>query len=249
MNYWFSKEDFLRRQTAPLAEMSRDFLPREGGILGTPVELEITSSIRTRSSFNAQVVQVKVPSVSRLENRIAAKIYDPFGAGKFIHPEINPFKLADQLYTTEAAAYEKLTPLYGTVVPKYLGSYTFDAPTGLPTETRAVRLILYEYVQGVVMRDISIEATHILPQEVRKRIMYKVVDAEFSNSMLSTILPYFLNLQKPFLALPTQTFVSATLISTRPYSVSSLRISRVASAGKVTNPYRLSCAGIQTEVT
>lgn len=177
-NYWFSKEEFARRQTSSLAEMSRDFLPREGGMLGRPVELEITSPIRTGPSFNSQVVKVKVPSVSRLENRIAAKIYDPFGTGKFIDPEINPFKLADQMFTTEAAAYERLAPLYGTIVPKYLGSYTFDAPTGLTTDTRAVRLILYEFVEGVVMRDIGVEATQLLPQEVRKKIMYKVVEAE-----------------------------------------------------------------------
>ena len=178
INYWFSKEEFARRQTSSLAEMSPYFLPREGWIVGPPVELEITSPIRTGPSFNSQVVKVKVPSISRLENRITAKIYDPFGTGKFIHPEINPFKLADQMFTTEAAAYERLAPLYGTIVPKYLGSYTFDAPIGQTTKTRAVRLILYEFVEGVVMRDISVEATQTLAQDVRKKIMYKVVEAE-----------------------------------------------------------------------
>ena len=177
-NFWFSKEEFARRQTSSLAEMSRDFLPREGGMLGRPVELEITSPIRIGPSFNSQLVKVKVPSVSRLENRIAAKIYDPFGTGKFIDPEVNPFKLADKMFTAETAAYERLAPLYGTIVPKYLGSYTFDAPTGLSTETRAVRLILYEFIEGVVMRDIGVETTQLLPQEVRKKIMYKVVEGE-----------------------------------------------------------------------
>ena len=176
-NYTAARK-YPRRRKASLAELSHQYPPTAGGRVGPPIELELCSPIRTGASFDTQLFKVKVPIFPEPRVSLAAKFYDPLRTWDSEDPEVDPFKHADRSYTTEATAYEYLRLLEGTMVPRYLGSYTFDAPTGWSTETRSIRLILYEFVQGIVMRDLPPEMIPAIPQDIRKTIMYQVVQAE-----------------------------------------------------------------------
>lgn len=68
---------------------------------------------------------------------------------------------ADRDYSCEAAAYECLCEagVNGRYTPKYYGSWTFDMPVP-PATTRAVRVILMEYIPGTSMY------THLITERV-----------------------------------------------------------------------------------
>lgn len=173
---FFGGEEWTRRQTASLQQLSDDYPPAKGGRLGVPTELNITKTIRTGKIHHSQVVKVDVPAVSKKE--LVAKFYDPFQAENEEDPELNVFWLADQQYAAEAAAYAKLGSLQGTLIPKCFDSYTCELPTGLRNNTRFIRLILLEFIEGIVMASYSRDAIQNLPQTTRKTVMYKIVDAE-----------------------------------------------------------------------
>ena len=51
-------------------------------------------------------------------------------------------------------------------------------PTGHQAETRSIRLILMEFIDGIVMTDLGDDATRLIPQVVRQDIIYRPVEAE-----------------------------------------------------------------------
>ena len=176
--YYFTGEEYTRRRNATLPQLSHIYPPAEGGRTGPPITLEITDAIRTGLACTSQLVKVKVPAVAGAQQSIVAKFYDPLLADDPAEPEKNTFWLADHEYAIEVAAYGRLESLYGTLVPKFYGAYTCMLPTGLGSGTRAIRLILLEFVEGIALTAFGEDVSSTLSQAVRKNIMYKIVDAE-----------------------------------------------------------------------
>ncbi len=106
--------------------------------------------------------------------RIVAKIYDPL---YYDHEQddVDPFVASDLAYAAETAAYETLTRLHGSVVPRYYGSYMFELFEPSMAATRAVRLILLEYIGGQAMRDLD---PRDFSQRDRQDIIRGIIDAE-----------------------------------------------------------------------
>ena len=148
---FFEKEGWERRQRATLVQMSDEYPPAKGGRLGPPIELRITAALRTGSPYCSQVVRVNVPAFPKADQNLVAKFFDPLQIEGSKDPEYDPFWTADYQYAAEAAAYARLTSLQSTLVPKYYGSYTCELPTGLGHNTRSIRLILIEFVEGMIM--------------------------------------------------------------------------------------------------
>ena len=103
---------------------------------------------------SAQIVLIQVISSSTTElekaKRLIAKIYDPL---YFDHEQddVNPFPAVDLVYTHEAAAYEKLKPLQGRIIPRYIASYSLSWPVN-KNRSCDVRLILLDFVPGTLMQ-------------------------------------------------------------------------------------------------
>jgi hypothetical protein len=165
----FKSENFRR---LPQLEYCLSRPPMSGQLLPESRPLTITGLLRTGYSFSAQVVVVNGDMV--------AKIYDPlYDTGFDIYDnKRDVVVLADGDYTREAAAYEQLTssPFAG-VTPDYFGSWTIEVNTAVGDKiyARNIRLILMEWVQGVVMS--SIDAL-LLGRCERERIIGKVLEAE-----------------------------------------------------------------------
>ncbi|MCJ1254316.1 hypothetical protein MMC24_002131 [Lignoscripta atroalba] len=176
--YYFTGEEYTRRRNATLPQLSHIYPPAEGGRTGPPITLEITDAIRTGPAYTSQLVKAKVPAVAGAQQSIVAKFYDPLLADDPAEPEKNTFWLADHEYALEVAAYGKLGSLYGTLVPKFYGAYTCMLPTGLGSGTRAIRLILLEFVEGIALTAFGEDVSSTLSQKARKNVMYKIVDAD-----------------------------------------------------------------------
>jgi hypothetical protein len=89
-----------------------------------------------------------------LDEHIVAKIYDPLYADHQ-QDDVDPFLCVDASYAKEAAAYVKLASLHGGLVPRYYGSYTFDLHEPSVAATRAVRVILMEFVRSCTLGDLD----------------------------------------------------------------------------------------------
>ncbi len=105
---------------------------------------------------------------------IVAKIYDLL---YYDHEQdnVDPFSTTDMAYAAEAAVYEVLARLHGTMVPRYYGSYTFELFEPAVAATRAVHLILVEYVRGRVLSDLN---PRDFSQHTRQDIVGGIIDAE-----------------------------------------------------------------------
>ena len=149
------------------------------------VNIEIIGAIHAGDGKHAQVVRVRVdsdeinsqghysklPSQSRSD--IVAKIYDPLYFDHEQH-EFDPFKIANAMYPMESSVYVRLSSLQGRIMPKYYGSFTCSLPVR-PGQSRAVRVVLIDFIQGHRMLDLSpIE----YDQQQRQEIMAGIVDAE-----------------------------------------------------------------------
>ncbi|RAK93549.1 hypothetical protein BO79DRAFT_213166 [Aspergillus costaricaensis CBS 115574] len=77
---------------------------------------------------------------------MVAKFYDPLYHD---HDDGNPFRAADYDYSHECASYKRLSELGGSVLPRFIGSYTFKTKIG--GSPRQIRLILIERVNGLPM--------------------------------------------------------------------------------------------------
>jgi hypothetical protein len=79
-------------------------------------------------------------------------------------------------YSHETGAYARLKDFQGSLVPKFYGSYTCDLPLG--NNTRSVRLVLMEYIQGTLLETLGPDAKSLLSQAARQNIMEKLIRAE-----------------------------------------------------------------------
>lgn len=197
--------------------------PAEGRLeTSTPVQLRIIDHISVGDGRNSQVVKVEARGLrekaddghtpefnnsmsstpmSRHITNVAAKLYDPL-YWDFDDCIPDPFHNCDAAFSLETEAYRRyLRPLYGTLVPRFFGSYTIDVPilgdatlgrpSGSPDHeemnqktlgavaqyrTRPVRAILYEYVPGVVL--VHAMENELYSQSQRKEIMRALVTAE-----------------------------------------------------------------------
>ncbi|KAL8742131.1 MAG: hypothetical protein Q9190_005344 [Brigantiaea leucoxantha] len=177
---YFAGEQLDRRLNGTtLPQLSDECPPAEGEQLGPPIELNITSAIRAGTSYHSQLFRVNIPAFPESEQSLVAKFYDPFQAETGEDPVMNFFWLADNQYAIETTAYTKLASLQGTLIPGFFGSYTCEMPTGLRNgHTRSLRLILLECLEGTTMSSIDEHTIRNVPQEIRKNIMYSIVDAE-----------------------------------------------------------------------
>lgn len=108
---------------------------------------------------------------------VAAKFYDPLYND---HILIDAWASADYSYRNEAQAYQRLKPLQGVVVPRFYGSYTVDMPVPQVAlqhhhaQSRPVRLVLYEYVDGT---QLSSAEARLFSTKQRQAIMQKVLNS------------------------------------------------------------------------
>ena len=171
----YAKEYQREKELTSLQQLCIKRTPATCGSIGdaTP-SLKILDSIRTGIGQAAQIAKVVVAGIAD-GFPICAKFYDPYlwGLGDC---DSDPFRDVDGMYGRETAAYIKLSALYGTVIPRYYGSFTCDLP--LDGGFRSVRLILMEYVEGVSMGSFDFEGGDELPQSTRQNIMMKVIEAE-----------------------------------------------------------------------
>ncbi|OJD21939.1 hypothetical protein ACJ73_06720 [Blastomyces percursus] len=138
------------RPYTPLERCIRHF-PLEGSDGSTTADLEIIDAIRTGDNHSAQLVTVQVK-----------------------RDDADPFLCVDWDYSHEVATYKALSKLYGTIIPRYFGSFTLKWSVDNKT-TRAVRLILIEIVTGTSMQQLKPTG---FSQLQRQAIMKAVIDAE-----------------------------------------------------------------------
>ena len=107
------------------------------------ITLNIIKQVRTGEAKAAQIAQVEVEGIKN--NSLVAKFYDPF---YYDHEQddVEPFLAVDYAYYKEISAYWYLKAYQGYLVPRYYGSFSCEFPLG--TGSRAVRLIVIDYVKG-----------------------------------------------------------------------------------------------------
>ncbi|KAJ3530662.1 hypothetical protein NM208_g9225 [Fusarium decemcellulare] len=152
--------------------------------------LHIIDGIACRDGRGAQIVRCHL---DQDESQIyAAKIYDAlyysYRDTGYLPPEavaegygvpVDVTSRADQDYSREAAAYEDIQQarVDGRFSPKYFGSWTFDMP--FRDQTRPVRLILMEWIQGVSVQSlIDREPPLPIPPTRRLEILAKAMELE-----------------------------------------------------------------------
>ncbi|KAI1856348.1 uncharacterized protein JN550_013822 [Neoarthrinium moseri] len=170
------------REIHPL-QLCLENLPAEGHPRNRMIGLRIKRHVRVHDGANSQIVQAEFlsnqekdpqPLEGPIPTSITVKFYDPlYYDFDTEHPD--PFANCDAAFAHETLAYHHLKPVYGTVVPRFLGSYSIDVPLpGNPSVFRPVRAILYEFVPGVSLQDIEIQD---YSSSQRKAIMSAVLDA------------------------------------------------------------------------
>ncbi|PYH81840.1 hypothetical protein BO82DRAFT_283372 [Aspergillus uvarum CBS 121591] len=153
-------------------------LPLPGNEGDDTISLEVTGTLKAGDGHNSQVLTVEVldstsTSLPRKGTSLVAKISDPL---YFEDDEgyLDPFRCIDKYDTHEANAYQALRELQGRGIPIYFGSYTLSLPVD-EGRSRAVRMILMEYVSGVTMADAQ---PGDFSQGDRQTIMKDIVDLE-----------------------------------------------------------------------
>ncbi|KAK9235011.1 hypothetical protein V1525DRAFT_411229 [Lipomyces kononenkoae] len=147
--------------------------PLPGSIGATTVYLRIVESVRLGDNYNAQVAKVQVECVIPHESSSPPqKFYDPL---YFDHEQddVDPFLCVDRHYSHEVAAYNALSDLHGSTIPRYFGSYSLELPA--EATVRSVRLILMEFISGTSMLQLNPSDFSQLQSQV---IMKAIVDAE-----------------------------------------------------------------------
>ena len=158
--------------------------PAEGTPGKETIELKIRRPIRMRDPSNSQLVQVEVvhregndaglPVFHHPSGVVAAKFYDPLYYD-YDDGRPDPFANTDAAFAYETVAYQHLQPVYGILVPRFIGSYSVNiAIPGIIPSSRPVRCILYEYVAGTALHDMEIED---YSTSQRQAIMSAILDA------------------------------------------------------------------------
>ena len=171
----YAREYQREKELTSLQQLCIKRPPAPGGAIGNATRsLKILDSIRTGIGQGAQIAKVVVAGIAD-GFPICAKFYDPYlwGLGDC---DVDPFREVDGMYGREAAAYVKLSALYGTVIPRYYGSFTCDLP--VDGGFRSVRLILMDYIRGVSMASFDFDGGYELPQSTRQNVMMKLIEAD-----------------------------------------------------------------------
>lgn len=160
--------------------------PPGGSLRHERVRLEVKRQVRVRDLVSAQLMQVRIldrrgrKAQSELPDpanstAIVAKLYDPLYSD-WENGRLDPFQSSDHAFAAETKAYLHLKQVYGSLVPRYFGSYSVEVPVpGDNTiHTRPVRAILYEYISGSPLDEI--EADNYSTSQ-RKAIMTAVINA------------------------------------------------------------------------
>ena len=163
--------ELLRERELPLEERYHRHPPTETEPLAAKeVPLKIIRHLRAGDAKAAQLVLAKVDdSISKVP--LVAKFYDPFYFDH-VQDDVDPFLTVDYEYARETSAYQYLNN-EGSETPFYYGSFSCNFP--MSNGSRAVRLILIEYVKGVCMDTLDPAS---LSQIARQNIMESVVRAE-----------------------------------------------------------------------
>ena len=152
--------------------------------------LQIIDEIVCKDGRGAQLVRCRLDADP--ERILVAKIFDAF----YYHPvhtqswAADATRMADSDYSREAGAYEVLRDagVDGKVVPKYYGSWTFDLPVPEALQlystppfdpTRFVRMILYEWIDGVSIEKL-LEDERVskgIPPALRLEVVAKGMEA------------------------------------------------------------------------
>ena len=172
---FLKKEDLMKTRSKSPLERCLLYPPSEGLTGASAISLRIIEGVRVGDGHHSQVVAVEASSNNEIPSgiRLIAKFYDPLYYGH--RGYYNTF--TDYNYSHETAAYKTLCELYGTIIPRYYGSYTCELTTlyGNGFVQRPVRLILIEAVNGASMRDLNVEQ---FSQTERQTIMRMVIEAE-----------------------------------------------------------------------
>jgi hypothetical protein len=174
-----------RVRTRHPAELCQEYLPDPGTPCDRQLHLIITEQLQVSECENSQVVIARPRAVKgqplpfnvARDSVIAAKFYDPLYND---HILIDAWASADYSYRNEALAYQRLKPLQGVVVPCFYGSYTVDIPVPQVAlqhhhaQSRPVRLVLYEYVDGI---ELSSAEARLFSTKQRQAIMQKVLNS------------------------------------------------------------------------
>lgn len=129
------------------------------------VDLKIMDEIRVEDLKHSQLAKVKVIDKRSKYNEqclplpsgkdFTAKFYDPL----YQDIEDDQSDIFINTYTTfsrEAFIYQQLKPLWGTVIPRFYGSFKAYVPVpGRRGKARHVHAILYEYVPGITLSKIK----------------------------------------------------------------------------------------------
>lgn len=175
-------EGNIERLKVPPLERCLLHPPPAGSYNDSAVEFEIVDEIRAGLKKSAQILLVRIlQGPPRLfeklgETRtVVAKFYDPL-YWDHSDDDGDPFHCVNHYYTHEAATYDRLVDLQGTIVPIFYGAYSLELPVDHSLATsRSVRLVLMEHIHGSTLQ-------HLKPgdfaQSERQRIMKLLIDGE-----------------------------------------------------------------------
>lgn len=152
---------------------------------GDRVELQVIDEIRVKDGKHSQIARVKVID-HRSANEmlrsplpsgqtITAKFYDPLYQD--IEDEVSDiFSNTYNACYRETCVYQQLKPLWGTVVPRFYGSFRAQVLVpGRQGRSRYVYAILYEYCPGIELSYIDADAWS---QAERMEIMKAIIDGD-----------------------------------------------------------------------
>lgn len=126
-------------------------------------QLIVMTTITIGEARGAQVVVCEISPQNEGDEpfQAVAKIYDPMYYSfewNFSHQPGDTVWQADSDYSREAAAYKHLQENATSFAPQYFGSWTFDLPIKVSgvSQTRSVRMILIERLDGMSMRTMRV---------------------------------------------------------------------------------------------
>ncbi|KAK0703811.1 hypothetical protein B0T26DRAFT_681439 [Lasiosphaeria miniovina] len=148
----------------------------QGGLPITPPDNNSPRAFLAGDASSESAGKQLPPSYLPTNGLLAAKLYDPL----FFGLASDPFYACDAAYAHEVKAYKQLEPLWGTTLPRFHGSYTFDVSlVGKDVKTGSVRAIIYEFVPGTVLGSLDENPGALrLSDRQRKAIIANIIDAD-----------------------------------------------------------------------
>ncbi|PWY78361.1 hypothetical protein BO70DRAFT_380595 [Aspergillus heteromorphus CBS 117.55] len=153
--------------------------PLPGRLESGTLPLEILDTIRVGDCHSAQVFTIQAHKEQGLvphHQPLVAKVYDPL----YLDDDgglVDQFHCVDRFYTHEVRAYQTLAAFQGGLIPRFYGSFSLDIPVE-GAGTRAVRLILIEYIPGLSMQQAN-------PSEFPRHVLHLVYEKDILLTDLS----------------------------------------------------------------